>query len=77
MAIVVAVVESRVCRMRRRSRGERQRRVNYETEMFGRHAGHYGFGGREGERGVDYFRGLLRETYKKEFSFRGIESKRV
>ena len=27
------------------------------------------------ERGVDYFRGLLRETDKKEFSFRGIESK--
>ena len=30
--------------------------------------------GREGER-VDYFRGLLRVTVKKEFSFRGIESK--
>ena len=29
-------------------------------------------GGREG---VDYFRGLLKETDKKEFSFRGIESK--
>ena len=29
------------------------------------------------ERGVDYFRGLLRETDKKEFSFRGIESKIV
>ena len=27
------------------------------------------------ERGVDYLRGFLRETYKKEFSFRGIESK--
>ena len=27
------------------------------------------------ERGVDYFRGLLRETDKKEFSFRGIKSK--
>ena len=27
------------------------------------------------ERGVDYFRGLLRETDKKEFSFKGIESK--
>ena len=50
---------------------------NYETEIFGRHAGHYGFGGREGERGVDYFRGLLRETDKKELSFRGIESKIV
>ena len=31
----------------------------------------------EGERGVDYFRGLLKETDKKEFSFRGIESKIV
>ena len=27
------------------------------------------------ERGVDYFRSLLRETDKKEFSCRGIESK--
>ena len=33
--------------------------------------------GREGERGVDYFRGFLRETDKKEFSFRGIKSKIV
>ena len=33
--------------------------------------------GREEERGVDYFRGLLGETDKKEFSFRGIESKIV
>ena len=40
---------------------ERQCRVKYETEILGRQAGHYGFGGREGERGVDYFRGLLRE----------------
>ena len=31
----------------------------------------------EREREVDYFRGLLRETDKKEFSFRGIESKIV
>ena len=45
--------------------------------FFGRQAGHYGFDGREGERGVDYFRGLLRETDKKKFSFRGIESKIV
>ena len=29
------------------------------------------------EREVDYFRGLLRETDKKKFSFRGIESKIV
>ena len=33
--------------------------------------------GREGERGVNYFRGLLRETDKKEFSFRGIESEKI
>ena len=33
--------------------------------------------GREGERGVDYFRGLLRETNDNEFSFRGIESEIV
>ena len=57
--------------------GERQCRVKYETEIFCRQAGHYGFGGREGERGVDYFRDLLRETDKKEFSFRWIESKIV
>ena len=51
--------------------------MKYETEIFGRQAGHYGFGDREGERGVDYFRGLLKETDKKEFSFRGIESEIV
>ena len=60
VAIVVAVVESRVCRMRRRSRiwrwrgikyvWRKQCRVKYETEIFGRQAGHHGFGGREGER---------------------------
>ena len=33
--------------------------------------------GREGARGVDYFRGLLRENDEKEFSFRGIKSKIV
>ena len=55
----------------------RQCWVKYETEIFGRQAGHYGYCGREGERGVDYFRGLLREIDKKEFSFRGIESKIV
>ena len=54
---------------------EKDIRVTYETEIFGRQAGHYGFGGGEGERGVDYFRDLLRETDKKEFSFRGIESR--
>ena len=32
--------------------GERQCRVKYETEIFGRQAGHYGFGGRKRERGV-------------------------
>ena len=56
---------------------ERQCRVKYETEIFGRQAWHYGFGGRKGERGVDYFRGLLRETDNKEFSFRGIETKLI
>ena len=35
-------------------------RVKYETDIFGSPAGHYRFGGREGERRVDYFRGLLR-----------------
>ena len=50
---------------------------NIKPRLFGRWAGHYGFGGREGERGVDYFRGLLRATDKKEFSFRGIESEIV
>ena len=25
-------------------------RIKYETEIFGRQAGHYGFGGRDGER---------------------------
>ena len=54
---------------------ERQCGVKYEIEIFGRQAGHYEFGGREGERGVNYFRGLLRETDKKEFSFTGNESK--
>ena len=54
---------------------ERQCQVKYENEIFW--LGHYRFDGREGERGVDYFRGLLRETDKKEFSFRGIESKIV
>ena len=55
--------------------GERHCRVKYETKIFGRQAGSYGVGGREGERGVDYFRGLLRETDRKEFSFGGIERK--
>ena len=44
---------------------KRHCRVKYETEIFGKQAGHYGFGGREGEREVDYFRGLLRKTDKK------------
>ena len=56
---------------------ERQCGVKYETKIFVRQDGRYGFGGREGERGVDYFRGLLRETDEKEFSFRGIESEIV
>ena len=58
---------------------EWQCRVKYKTEIFGRQAGHYGFDSRERERerGVDYFRDLLREIDKKEFRFRGIESKIV
>ena len=32
--------------------GERQCRVKYETEIFGRQAGYYGFGGREGREGL-------------------------
>ena len=48
---------------------------NMKPRFFGRQAGHYGFGGREEERGVYYFRGLLRETDKKKFSFTRIESK--
>ena len=55
----------------------KQCRVKYKTKIFGRQAEHYWFGGRKELRGVDYFRGLLRETDKKEFSFRGIESKIV
>ena len=43
--------------------------------MFGRQVGHYGLSGRKGWRGIDYFRGLLRETDEKKFSFRGTESK--
>ena len=37
--------------------------------FFGRQAEYYGFGGREEERRVDYFRGLKRETDEKEISF--------
>ena len=35
---------------------------------FSGQARHYGLGGREVERGVDYFRSLLREVDKKDFS---------
>ena len=48
---------------------------NMNPRFFCKQAGHYGFGGREGAREVDYFRGFLRETDKTEFSFRGIVSK--
>ena len=47
------------------------------NQDFDRQAGSYGFGGREGERGVDYFRGLLRETDENKLSFREIESEIV
>ena len=46
--------------------------MKYETEIFSRQAGNYGFGGRKGDRGVDYFRGLMRKIDKKELSFRGM-----
>ena len=55
----------------------RESQVKVETKIFGRQARHYGLSGREGERGVDYFRSLLRETDEKEFCFRGFESKIV
>ena len=72
MAIVVAVGESRVCGMRRRSRIWQWQalekdeicleRDSVESIMkprfVGRQAGHYGFSCREVERGVDYFRGF-------------------
>ena len=50
---------------------------NMKPRFFCRQAVYYGFGDREKERGVDYFTGLLRETDKKEFSFREIESEIV
>ena len=31
---------------------ERQCRAKYETDIFGRQAGHYGYDGREGEKGL-------------------------
>ena len=57
--------------------GKIQCRVKYETEIVGSQVRYYGYGGREGERGVDYFTDLLRETDKKKFSLRGIESEIV
>ena len=88
VAIVVAVVESRcVGGGEDREYGQAMERDEIclendsvesnmkQTEIFGRQAGHYEFGGRKRERDVDYFRDLLRETDKKKFSFRGIESK--
>ena len=50
---------------------------NMKPRFFGRQAGNYELSGREGERRVYYFRGLLRETDEKEFSFRRIESEIV
>ena len=53
---------------------ERQCRVKYETRVLADTLGIMGLV--EGmEREGDYFRGLLRETNKNEFSFRGVESK--
>ena len=51
---------------------ERECRLKYEAEIFDTQAGHYGFGGREGERGVEYIRSLLRKTDRKKFSIRRL-----
>ena len=67
----------RRCRGMKSVFGEGQCRVKYETEIFDRQAEYYGFGGREGKRGVYYFRGLLRETDKKEFSVRYINESKI
>ena len=66
MAVVIAVVESRVCRMRRRSRiwqwqAPQRDEICLEKDgvestmkprFFCRQAGHYGFGGKEEKRGL-------------------------
>ena len=52
---------------------ERECRVKDEAEIFGRQARHYGLCGREGNRGVEYFKGLLLKTDEKKFGFRWIE----
>ena len=78
---MVAVVKSRVCRKWERSRIwwlqalERDEvcleKDSVKSNMKPDRLGIMGWvEGRE--RGVDYFRGLLRETDEKEFSFRGI-----
>ena len=46
-----------------------------KPRFLAKQAGHYGLSEREGERGVDDFRGFLRETDEKEFRFRMTESK--
>ena len=50
---------------------------NMKPRFLADKAGSYGVGGRERERGVDYFRGLLRETDEKKSSFGGIDSEIV
>ena len=40
--------------------------------FFGRQAGHYEFDGREGERVVDYFRGLLRRPIRRNSVLEGL-----
>ena len=50
---------------------------NMKPRFLADRLGCYVYGGREGERGIDYFTGFLREIDKKKFSFRGIESEIV
>ena len=52
--------------------GERQCRVKYETEIFGRQDGYYGIGVMEGERGVDCFTGLLRRPIRRNSVLEGL-----
>ena len=80
---MVAVVESRsVSEDReygndRRWRGMKSvRRKTVSSQIcnrdFWRQAGHYGCDGREEERWVDYFRGLLRETIRRNSVLDGL-----
>ena len=48
---------------------------SYETEIFVRQARYYGYGVREGERGVDYFTGLLRRPTRRNSVLEGLRVK--